>query len=30
LWWESYVDALKIGKKPMVTKWEEFKALLKL
>jgi hypothetical protein len=29
LWWESYVDALRIGKNPMVTKWEEFKALLK-
>jgi hypothetical protein len=29
LWWESYVDALRIGKNPMVTKWEDFKALLK-
>jgi hypothetical protein len=29
LWWESYVDALRIGKKPMVMKWEDFKALLK-
>jgi hypothetical protein len=29
LWWESYVDALRIGKNPMVMKWEDFKALLK-
>jgi len=29
LWWESYVDALWIGKKPMVMKWKDFKALLK-
>jgi hypothetical protein len=29
LWWESYVDALRIGKKPMVMKWEDFKELLK-
>jgi hypothetical protein len=24
------VDALRLGKKPMVMKWEDFKALLKL
>jgi hypothetical protein len=29
LWWESYVDALRIGKNPMVMKWEDFKASLK-
>jgi hypothetical protein len=29
LWWECYVDALRIGKRPMVMKWEDFKALLK-
>jgi hypothetical protein len=29
LWWESYVDALRIGNKPIVTKREAFKALLK-
>jgi hypothetical protein len=28
LWWESYEDALRIGKHPMVTKWEDFKELL--
>jgi hypothetical protein len=25
LWWESYVDALRIGKNPMIMKWEDFK-----
>ena len=29
LWWESYVDVQRIGKKPMVMKWDDFKALLK-
>jgi hypothetical protein len=29
LWWESYVDALRIGTQPMVMKWEDFKASLK-
>jgi len=29
LWWENYVDGLRIGKKPMVTKCEGFKELLK-
>jgi hypothetical protein len=28
-WWESYVDAPRIGKMNMITKWEDFKALLK-
>jgi hypothetical protein len=29
LWWEIYVDAPRIDKKPMVMKWEDLKALLK-
>jgi len=29
LWWKRYVDALRIGNKLMVTKWEDFKEFLK-